>query len=71
MYQQIIQLRQAKLGEHPDSIDTLASLAQLHLQLQNSAQAEQMLLQAEQLAQRFPDYSRLRLQQAQAALAQH
>ena len=71
LYQQIIQLRQAKLGEHPDSIDTLASLAQLYLQLQNSTQAEQMLLQAEQLAQRFPGYSRLRLQQAQAALAQH
>ena len=71
LYLQIIQQRQADLGDHPDSIDTLASLAQLYLQLQNVARAEQTLQQAEQLAQQFPGHSHRRLEQARLAMAQY
>jgi len=71
LYQQILQQRSARLGDHPDSVDILAALAQLHVQQHNTALATQLLLQAGQMAQQFPQHSFVRLQQVKMALDEY
>ncbi|MEH8015730.1 serine/threonine-protein kinase [Rheinheimera muenzenbergensis] len=70
LYLQILQQREQRQGPHPDSVDTLAALAQVHFQLQEPDQAQQRLQQAEQLAQQFPQHNSKRLQKIKTSLMQ-
>lgn len=71
LYQHILQQRSAKQGNHPDSVNLLAALTQLHIQQHNAEFAMQALNQAEQLAKHFPEHTFLTLQQAKKALVQY
>jgi eukaryotic-like serine/threonine-protein kinase len=69
LYQRIVQLRDNSLGDHPDTINALAGMAQAYFYLQRSSEAAQSLQRAAALAQQYPQYDSDALQQARLVLS--
>lgn len=70
LYQHILSIRQDKSAEHPDTIDALAGIARVYLQMAEPTQAAHYLEQAWAIAERFPDSQSVNLRLAVTALQQ-
>ena len=70
LYQHILSIRQDKSAEHPDTIDALAGVARVYLQLAEPMQAAHYLEQAGAIADRFPGNQSVNLRMALTALQQ-